>query len=68
MINAIEKPAIFISTEYVIKAVNQAYVDAYKKPVTIGTSRCHEVSHSSSKPCDQNGESLYRHEENNFCW
>ncbi len=57
MINAIEKPAIFISTEYVIKAVNQAYVDAYKKPVTIGTSRCHEVSHSSSKPCDQNGES-----------
>ncbi|GAB3003052.1 sigma-54 interaction domain-containing protein [Psychrosphaera aestuarii] len=57
MINAIEKPAIFISTEYVIKAVNQRYVDAYKKPVNVGTSRCYEVSHSSSKPCDQNGES-----------
>ncbi|MDA8621965.1 sigma-54 dependent transcriptional regulator [Psychrosphaera sp.] len=57
MINAIEKPAIFISTNYVIKAVNQPYVDAYKKPVKIGTSRCYEVSHSSSTPCDQNGES-----------
>ena len=56
MINAIDKPAIFITPDYVIQAVNEAYRDTYPLNVLVGSSRCHEVSHSSPKPCDQNGE------------
>lgn len=56
-IDAIEKPVIFINTDYTIKAVNQAYRDIYDIDVKLGTSRCYEVSHKSSQPCDKNGES-----------
>lgn len=56
-INAIEKPVIFINTDYTIQAVNQAYLDTYKKDVSLGKSRCYEVSHESDRPCDENNES-----------
>ncbi|WP_158966264.1 sigma-54-dependent Fis family transcriptional regulator [Paraglaciecola sp. L3A3] len=56
IIEAIEKPAIFITPNYAIEAVNQAYRDTYSHPVLLGQSKCHEVSHNSTKPCDQNGE------------
>ncbi|MDO6719782.1 sigma 54-interacting transcriptional regulator [Psychrosphaera sp. 1_MG-2023] len=57
IIESIEKPAIFITPNYAIEAVNQAYRDTYSRPVLLGKSKCHEVSHNSPKPCDQNGES-----------
>lgn len=57
MIESIEKPAIFINTDYSIQAVNQAYSDIYGKKVKLEKSRCYEISHNSNKPCDQNGES-----------
>lgn len=56
IIESIEKPAIFITLDYSIEAVNQAYRDTYSKPVILGKSKCHEVSHNSTKPCDKNGE------------
>lgn len=56
MISALEKPAIFITTDYKILAVNQAYKDTYELPVEIGKSHCYEISHGSSLPCDQVGE------------
>ncbi|WP_077340826.1 sigma-54 interaction domain-containing protein [Pseudocolwellia agarivorans] len=56
IIESIEKPAIFITPDYSIEAVNQAYRDTYSKPVILGKSKCYEVSHNSTKPCDQNGE------------
>lgn len=56
MINAIDKPAIFITPEYHILAVNDAYRDIYDMEVIVGQSRCFEVSHHLSAPCDQHGE------------
>ena len=56
-INAINKPVIFINTDYTIRAVNHAYSEAYGKKVKLGKSRCYEVSHNSEQPCDKNGES-----------
>ncbi|WP_282109588.1 sigma-54 interaction domain-containing protein [Shewanella algicola] len=56
MINAIDKPAIFITPDYVIHAVNQAYVETYDTKVTLGQSRCHQISHHSNEPCDKHGE------------
>ncbi|WP_232359325.1 sigma-54 interaction domain-containing protein [Paraneptunicella aestuarii] len=56
MINAIDKPAIFITPDYVIQAVNQAYIDTYDSKVLIGTSKCFEISHKNDEPCDKHGE------------
>ena len=56
MINAIDKPAIFITPEYTILAVNEAYRDTYQTDVVIGRSRCFEISHGHSTPCDKHGE------------
>lgn len=56
MINAIDKPAIYISPDYVIQAVNQAYRDTYQDEVIIGHSKCYWISHRNPKPCDQCGE------------
>lgn len=56
IIESVEKPAIFITPDYSIEAVNQAYRDTYSKPVLLGKSKCYEVSHSATRPCDQNGE------------
>ena len=56
MINAIDKPAIFITPEYTILAVNDAYRDTYETDVIIGKSRCFEISHGHNSPCDKYGE------------
>ncbi len=56
MINAIDKPTIFITPDYIIQAVNQAYKETYKTEVTVGQSKCHEISHNNPKPCDNYGE------------
>lgn len=56
IIEAVEKPAIFITHDYSIEAVNQAYRDTYTTQVILGKSKCYGVSHNFSKPCDQKGE------------
>jgi transcriptional regulator with PAS, ATPase and Fis domain len=56
MINAIDKPAIFITPDYVIHAVNQAYLETYDTQVILGQSKCHQISHHSNEPCDKHGE------------
>lgn len=56
MINAIDKPAIFITPEYTILAVNDAYRDTYEAEVVTGKSRCFEISHGHNTPCDKHGE------------
>jgi transcriptional regulator with PAS, ATPase and Fis domain len=56
MINAIDKPTIFITPDYVIQAVNQAYKETYQTEVIVGQSKCHEISHKNPKPCDKYGE------------
>ena len=57
MINAIDKPTIFITPDYVIHAVNQLYRDTYQRDVVTGQSHCFKISHNNSVPCDQAGES-----------
>ena len=56
MINSIDKPAIFINTDYTILAVNEAYRDTYETEVKVGSSHCFEISHGHSSPCDKHGE------------
>ncbi|MFC0119100.1 sigma-54 interaction domain-containing protein [Pseudoalteromonas xiamenensis] len=56
MINAVEKPAIFIDTNYRILAVNLPYRELYETSIQIGYSRCYEISHHASEPCDKQGE------------
>ena len=56
LINAVEKPAIFIDHNYVIKAINQAYRDHYTTDVILGRSHCYEISHHANQPCDKHGE------------
>ncbi len=56
MIDSIDKPAIFITPDYTILAVNDLYRDTYETEVVRGSSRCFEISHGHAKPCDQHGE------------
>jgi transcriptional regulator with PAS, ATPase and Fis domain len=56
MIEALEKPAIFIDTNYKILAVNSLYKDCYDGEVVLGKSRCFEISHGHKSSCDKHGE------------
>jgi DNA-binding NtrC family response regulator len=56
MINAIDKPAIFISPNYIIEAVNKPYMDTYPVDIKLGFSTCYHVSHRNNKPCNECGE------------
>lgn len=56
MIDAIDKPAIFINQNYVIEAVNKPYRDTYPVNIKLGFSTCYHVSHRNNKPCDLCGE------------
>ena len=56
MIDAIDKPAIFINPSYAIEAVNQPYRDTYPVDIKLGFSTCYQVSHRNSKSCDKCGE------------
>ena len=49
MINAIDKPAIFITPDYVIHVVNEAYAETYETKVILGQSKCHQISHHSNE-------------------
>lgn len=53
MIDAIDKPAIFINTQYTILAVNQAYRATYESEVIVNHSKCFEISHNHATPCEQ---------------
>ena len=55
-INTIEKPAIFITPDYVIQAVNDAYLNQVNSNVLLGKSLCYQVSHHSDVSCDQHNE------------
>jgi len=56
MIETLEKPAIFIDTNYTILAMNNLYKDCYEADVQLGKSRCFEISHDHQSPCDNHGE------------
>ena len=57
MLESSEKPAIVLSKDYRILAVNEAYRKHYKASPTLGHDRCFAVSHGYDSPCDDNGES-----------
>ncbi len=57
MLECIEHPAIALSTDYLILAANGKYRDIYGDSYKAGRSRCYEVSHRYTVPCDQAGES-----------
>lgn len=56
MIEALDKPAIFIDSNYTILAMNTLYQECYKGEVKLGKSRCFEISHGHQSPCDKHGE------------
>ena len=57
MLESSEKPAIVLSKDYRILAVNEAYRKHYKASPELGHDRCFGVSHGYDSPCDENGES-----------
>ncbi len=57
MLECIEYPAIALSTDYLILAANSRYREIYSGSFREGRSRCFEVSHRYTVPCDQAGES-----------
>jgi len=57
MLESSEKPAIVLSKDYRILAVNEAYRKHYKTSPVLGHDRCFAVSHGYHSPCDENGES-----------
>ena len=56
MLESSEKPAIVLSKDYRILAVNEAYRKHYDASPTLGHDRCFAVSHGYESPCDENGE------------
>ncbi len=56
MLEASEKPAIVLSKDYRILAMNQAYRKHYETSPRLGHDRCFAVSHGYEGPCDENGE------------
>jgi transcriptional regulator with PAS, ATPase and Fis domain len=56
MLESTEKPAIVLSKDYRILAVNQAYRKHYETSPQLGHDRCFAVSHGYESPCDDNGE------------
>ena len=56
MLESTEKPAIVLSKDYRILAVNEAYRKHYEASPRLGHDRCFAVSHGYQSPCDENGE------------
>ncbi len=56
MLESSEKPAIVLSKDYRILAVNEAYRKHYETSPRLGHDRCFAVSHGYDSPCDENGE------------
>ena len=57
MLESSEKPAVLLSRDYRILAVNEAYRKHYEASPELGHDRCFAVSHGYDSPCDENGES-----------
>jgi len=55
-VNEIEKPAIFITPDYVIQAANEAYIKHVNRDVELGKSLCYQVSHDAESSCDHHNE------------
>jgi transcriptional regulator with PAS, ATPase and Fis domain len=56
ILESTKKPAIVLSKDYRILAVNAAYRSHYKRRLELGHDRCFAVSHGYDGPCDHNGE------------
>ncbi|MBF0422487.1 MAG: sigma 54-interacting transcriptional regulator [Magnetococcales bacterium] len=56
-LNSYAEPAILLDKNYFIHGCNNAYINEFKEKNMLQGRKCFEVSHSFSKPCDQEGES-----------
>ncbi|MBF0136404.1 MAG: sigma-54-dependent Fis family transcriptional regulator [Magnetococcus sp. DMHC-1] len=54
-------PTILVDLEYRVLACNKLYEENYGPITGLGKARCYEISHSYSRPCDQEGESCPLH-------
>lgn len=61
ILDSLPEPAILINRRYEVLLSNEAYRDRYglisSRPNRLTRPKCHEVSHHSSVPCDEAGES-----------
>jgi len=58
LVGVFSEPSIIIGEDHRILAANRPYIEAYaaNHPDVVG-KKCHEISHHSLVPCEQNGES-----------
>ncbi len=56
VLDVIDAPAVALSLDYQILAVNQAYRQSYGDGKPLHNRKCYEVSHHYTVPCDQAGE------------
>ncbi|MCB5161289.1 sigma-54 interaction domain-containing protein [Marinomonas algarum] len=56
MLEGYDCPAILVSVDYQILAINQHYRNEFGNTPLEQTSRCYEVSHDYTVPCDEAGE------------
>ena len=56
MLEGYDWPAILVTADYRILAANHRYRDKFGDIAALGNSRCYQVSHGYSMPCDQAGE------------
>ncbi len=57
MLDGITEPAILLSPDYRILAVNRVYQNIHGQSATVVDRHCYEVSHGNGIPCGLNGES-----------
>ena len=56
LLDAFASPAILMDRNYVIRAANRAYREAYSGSTALLGRHCYEVSHGYEAPCDRAGE------------
>lgn len=56
MLEGYDCPAILVSVDYQILAINQHYRNEFGEVPVANQSRCYEVSHGYTVPCDEAGE------------
>ncbi|MBF0131663.1 MAG: sigma 54-interacting transcriptional regulator [Magnetococcales bacterium] len=57
LLNSYTEPAILLDKDFFIHGYNDAYIQEYGSVSIPEGHKCYEISHSFSKPCDQEGES-----------
>lgn len=57
LLNSYTEPAILLDKDFFIHGYNEAYIQEYGSVPITESHKCYEISHSFSKPCDQEGES-----------